>query len=101
MVRDTERVKLENVKSPRESWDVDAGIYEAMKQAILKILPNKPPGLTVGENAERRPCLSARSAVPGRREAGGRAEAVQFDLEAKGVVIREKVAPLGSIGVNV
>jgi hypothetical protein len=47
------KIEIENVNHPRRLKLGDADMYEAMKRAFLKILPNKPPGLTETEIRER------------------------------------------------
>ena len=42
-------VEVENVNHPGQVKLVDAAMYDAMRQALLKILPKTPPGLTVEE----------------------------------------------------
>ena len=43
------KIEVENVNLPGHSRRVDAGKYEAMKQAMLKTLPATSPGLTLAE----------------------------------------------------
>ena len=43
------RVAMQNIKSPGHVVRVDAAKYEAMKCAILAVLPRESPGLTVAE----------------------------------------------------
>jgi hypothetical protein len=42
-------IKIENVLQPGKFYTTDAGKYEAMRQAVLKVLPAKSPGMTVAE----------------------------------------------------
>ena len=63
-------------------------MYEAMKRVYLKILPKAAPGLTLAEIQER---LIAH--LPEELFPDG-AKTVQLDLEAKGIVAREKTTPL-------
>ena len=69
-------------------------MYEAMKRAFLKILPKKSPGLTVAEIQERVIAHLPEKLFPGGAKAGWWAKTVQLDLEAKGVLAREKTEPL-------
>lgn len=90
----TNRIEIENVNHPGRTERVDAAKYQAMKTAFLKVLPNAVPGLTVDQLGERvRPHLPD-ELFPGGATAGWWVKAVQLDLEAKGVVAREKVSPL-------
>jgi hypothetical protein len=43
------RIAVENVNYPGKVRDLDAAAYDAMRAAILKVLPSAAPGLTVAE----------------------------------------------------
>lgn len=86
-------VEIENVNHPGTINKVDAGKYEAMKQAFLKALPTAPPGLTQAEvRLQVNPHLPE-TLFPAGQTAGWWAKAVQLDLEAKGVLLRQKTKP--------
>ena len=40
------RVTVQNILSPHHVVQVDSLKYEAMRKALLKVLPRKKPGLT-------------------------------------------------------
>jgi hypothetical protein len=88
------RVAIENVIRPGSVTNVDAGKYEAMKRAVLKVLPRKAPGLTVAEVQERVIAHLPQDLFPGGAKAGWWMKAVQLDLEAKGIISREATKPL-------
>lgn len=89
-----ERVTIENVNVPGQVTRVDARMYYAMKQAMLEVLPFDAPGLTQAEIREAVvPHLPA-DLYPGGAKSGWWAKAVQLDLEAKGLVMREPTKPL-------
>jgi hypothetical protein len=90
----TEKIDVENVNHPGHVRRVDADMYEAMKRAFLKILPKTSPGLTVAEIRERLIAHLPEELFPEGAKAGWWVKAVQLDLEAKGVVAREKTKPL-------
>lgn len=46
------RVTIENVNHLGSPSRVDAGMYNAMRDAMLKVLPTKAPGLTVDQVRE-------------------------------------------------
>ena len=94
MLRRGGKIELENVNHPGQSKRVDANMYEAMKRALLKLLPKTSPGLTVAEIQERVIAHLPEELFPGGAKAGWWTKAVQLDLEAKGVVAREKTKPL-------
>jgi len=88
------RITIENVNHPGTSSTVDAGMYHAMRDALLKVLPTKPPGLTEAEmRAAVLPQLPE-DLFPGGAKAGWWSKSVQLDLEAKGVIAREPSRPL-------
>jgi hypothetical protein len=94
MLRRSEKIELENVNHPGQVKRVDANMYEAMKRAFLKVLPKTSPGLTEAEIRERVIAHLPEKLFPERAKAGWWTKAVQLDLEAKGIVGREKTRPL-------
>ena len=90
----TEKIEVENVNHPGHVTRVDADMYEAMKRAFLKILPNTSPGLTVAEIQERVIAHLSEELFPDGAKAGWWAKTVQLDLEAKGILARERTKPL-------
>jgi hypothetical protein len=89
-----ERVAIENVNHPGKTTVVDAAKYHAMRGALLAVLPDTAPGVT--EAAFREAVLAhlPDDVFPGGATAGWWAKAVQLDLEAKGVIARERTTPL-------
>jgi hypothetical protein len=69
-------------------------MYAAMKQAYLKVLPAKAPGLTIAEIQQRVLAHLPEKLYPGGAKAGWWSKAVQLDLEAKGIIARTKTTPL-------
>ena len=90
----TDKVEIENVNHPGKPKRADAAMYQAMKQAFLNILPAKAPGLTVAEVQRGVLPHLPEHLFPGGAKAGWWSKAVQLDLEAKGVIAREKTSPL-------
>lgn len=84
---------VENVNHPGKTERVDAAKYSAARQALLSILPRAAPGMTQHEMA-----LAMRDALPSEQFPGASAtwwmKTVQLDLEAKGLVVRDKTKPL-------
>jgi hypothetical protein len=89
-----EQIEIENVNHPGQVSRVDAKKYAAMKRAFLKVLPKAGSGLTADEVRERVIAHLPQALFPGGATAGWWTKAVQLDLEAKGVVEREKTKPL-------
>lgn len=94
MTTRTAKTPVENVNHPGHVQHLDAGKYDAMKRAILKILPKSSPGLTVAEVQNGVLAHLPETLFPQGATAGWWTKAVQLDLEAKGVVAREKTRPL-------
>ncbi|MBC7987680.1 MAG: hypothetical protein H7X93_13585 [Sphingomonadaceae bacterium] len=88
------KVVVQNIMSPGSVTNLDAGKYEAMKQAVLKVLPAAAPGITVAEMQRGVLAHLPDSLFPDGAKAGWWGKAVQLDLEAKGVIAREKTKPL-------
>jgi hypothetical protein len=88
------KIELENVVSPGHTYRVDADKYEAMRRAFLKILPTKSPGMTALEIGKAVLPHLPGDLFPGGAKAGWWKKAVQLDLEAKGIVVREVTKPL-------
>jgi len=92
MVKETGVV--ENVNTPGQVVKLDAAKYHDMKQAMLKAMPSSAPGMTNKEIMEAvLPHLSV-SLFPGGAKRGWWSKAVQLDLEAKKIIVREQVKPL-------
>lgn len=94
MLRHVDKIDLENVNHPGQVKRVDADMYDAMKRALLKVLTKSTPGLTVAEVQERVIAHLPEDLFPGCAKAGWWMKAVQLDLEAKGIISREKTTPL-------
>ena len=85
---------MENPNSPDRPIRVDANKYQAMRDAILAVLPMGSPGLTVAEAKARLLPLLPEAQFPGGAKAGWWLKGVQLDLEAKGLIVREDTRPL-------
>jgi hypothetical protein len=92
--KQADRVAIENVIQPGKTYNVDATKYEAMRKAVMKVLPAKAPGLTVAEVQKRVIAHLPQDLFPGGAKAGWWMKAVQLDLEAKGIISREASKPL-------
>ena len=94
MSETNEQITVENVNVPGKTSRVNMAKYQAMKQAMLQVLPKVEPGLTqVGIREAVIPHLPE-DLFPGGSTAGWWAKTVQLDLEAKGRVLREATKPL-------
>jgi hypothetical protein len=85
--------EAENVNHPGTTRRVDAAKYKSARAAMLAFLPKRAPGMT-----QREMMTAMRNALP-RVEFPGTTSSwwmktVQLDLEAKGLVVRDKTKPL-------
>ena len=88
-----EKIAVENVNVPGQTSNVDAAKYQAVKKAMLRVLPDKSPGLTHAELCtEMKPHLE--TLFPGGKKIGWWSKTVQLDLEAKNILNRENSKPL-------
>jgi hypothetical protein len=88
------QIAVENTNHPGSVKHVDAAMYEAMKRAYLQTLPKQAPGLTLEEIRTRLIARLPEALFPGGAKAGWWAKTVQLDLEAKGILVREKAKPV-------
>jgi hypothetical protein len=89
-----DKVEVKSINVPGKTTRVNAEKYKAMKKAFLKILPTSEPGLTQKEIQDKVIAHLPDSLFPGGAASGWWAKTVQLDLEAKGIVLREKSKPL-------
>lgn len=89
-----EKIEIENITSPGRITRVDADKYQAMRQAVVKVLPVTSPGLTAAEMLEGVVGHLPDDLFPQGAKAGWWLKAVQLDLEAKRVITREETKPL-------
>ncbi len=91
----SKKIKVENVIRPGSpARNVDSAKYESMKTALLKVLPDMAPGLTVAEARSQLLPHLPQDLFPGGAKAGWWLKSVQLDLEAKGMVQRVTTKPL-------
>lgn len=89
-----DKIEIENVNTPGKSERVDRAKYLAMREALLAVLPDKPPGLKVpNAKAALLPRLPA-DLFPAGATSGWWLKAVQLDLEAKGIIRRAPIKPV-------
>lgn len=89
-----EMVTVENVNHPGKTSRVNAEMYKAMKTAMLKVLPDRAPGLNQTQLREAVKQHLPEELFPGGQKVGWWAKTVQLDLEAKDVIVREDSKPL-------
>ncbi len=89
-----DKVIVENVNHPGKTERVDAAKYKAMKTAMLAVLPKGSPGMKVSDLQEGVKPKLPDDLFPGGSTSGWWVKCVQLDLEAKGVIAREKSPPV-------
>ncbi len=90
----SEKISIENVIRPGKTYRADRAKYEAMREALLAVLPAEAPGLTVPDAREALLPLLPDELFPGGGTAGWWVKAVQLDLEAKGIIKRAPKSPV-------
>jgi hypothetical protein len=89
-----DRIAIENAVSPGRTTRVDRAKYEAMRAALLAVLPAAPPGLTPAEAQRALVPLLRADLFPGGAKAGWWMKAAQLDLEAKRIIARAAKPPV-------
>jgi hypothetical protein len=92
--RTGKRVTVRNVNHPGRTTQVDAVMYQSMRGALLTVLPAREPGMTLLEMRRRLGAHLSKDLFPRGAGVSWWAKTVQLDLEAKGVVARERSTPL-------
>jgi hypothetical protein len=83
-----DKITIENIASPGHTYRVDRAKYEAMRAALMAILPAEPPGITVAQAKEALLPHLSEALFPGGDKAGWWLKAAHLDLEAKGAIGR-------------
>ncbi|KGF68469.1 hypothetical protein LL06_16385 [Hoeflea sp. BAL378] len=89
-----DRIEIESITSPHHRQRVDRAKYMAMRDALLPVLPEAPPGITVAEAKAALLDHLSQDLFPGGEKAGWWLKAVQLDLEAKGIIARGNARPV-------
>ncbi len=89
-----EKITVENVNVPGYTTRLNKAMYDAMKEAMWKVIPDKAPGLTQSEMRDAVVPHLPDNLFPGGAKAGWWAKSVQLDQEAKGTLVREATKPL-------
>lgn len=89
-----DKIEIENAVSPGRTTWVDRAKYLAMRQALLAVLPDQPPGLKVADAKQALLPHLPDALFPQGRTAGWWLKAVQLDLEAKGIIRRAPDKPV-------
>lgn len=87
-------VEVRTPKAPAYRHHVEAPRYNAMKRALLKVVPKALPGLTQATLAEAVAKHLPRDLFPNMDKVVWWAKTVQLDLEARGGLVRHATKPL-------
>lgn len=90
----TDTIEVLNVLQPGKTYSANREKYDAMKQAVLRVLPRKTPGFTVEELGKAVLPHLPQTLFPGGEKSGWWIKCVQLDQEARGVITRENSKPL-------
>jgi hypothetical protein len=90
----TPKLKIENVLQPGKSYNVDPVMFEAMKAALMKVVPLAPPGMTPAEIRQAVLPHLPQDLFPGGDKVGWWMKAVQLDQEAKKIFARSEKPPV-------
>ncbi|WP_127143505.1 DUF6958 family protein [Pelagibacterium montanilacus] len=94
MAKGADTIEIESITTPGRSARVDRAKYEAMRTALLAVLPKTAPGMTVAEAKMALMPHLPQDLYPDGEKAGWWLKAVQLDLEAKHIIAREETKPL-------
>jgi hypothetical protein len=89
-----DKIEIENVTSPGRTERVNRAKYEAMRDALLAVLPDVAPGLKVPDAKAALLPLLPDDLFPQGATAGWWLKAAQLDLEAKGAIARAPSKPV-------
>ena len=95
-----DKIEIENVASPGRTTRVDRAKFEAMREALLAVLPDTPPGLKVPDAKAALLPLLPDALFPGGDKAGWWLAAVYLDQEAKGIIKRAPSKPVQLFRAN-
>lgn len=90
MARET--IEVGNVNHPGKLYRLDAANYQIAREAMLGFMPSSGPGLTQAEMLAA--LRAALCASHHDMKVGWWMKAVQLDLEAKGLMVRDGGKPL-------
>ena len=89
----SDKIEVLSVTTPGHVVRLDRAMFEAMREALLAVLPAEAPGPTVAQAKQKLLPLLPQDLYPGGAKAGWWLKAVQLDQEARGVVKRAAGSP--------
>ena len=89
-----DKIEVENINCPGQISRINAEKYLAMKDALLRALPPKAPGYVQQEMFDAIQPFLNQDLWPGGAKSAWWCKTVQLDLEAKGIILRQKQKPI-------
>ncbi len=89
-----DKIEIQSITSPHHVQRVDRAKFTAMRDALLRVLPDTEPGLTVAEAKTALLPYLPDDLFPGGDKAGWWLKAAQLDLEAKQGIARAPGSPV-------
>jgi hypothetical protein len=86
-------IEISSVTSPGRTEHVKQAKYITMRDALLPVPPDTPPGKTVAENEAALLLPLSEGHLPGGAKSGRWLRAVQLDLDARGFIARGETGP--------
>jgi hypothetical protein len=90
----SDKIVVENINTPGRTERLDRAKYMAMREALMSVLPEDEPGMTVPAANVAVLQLLPDDLFPMGATAGWWLKAVQLDLEAKGIIRRAARKPV-------
>ena len=94
MAAASDTIEVLNVGHPGKTYRVNGEKFNAMKKAVLAVLPNSEPGMNVPDAIEATKAQLPEDLFPGGETAGWWFKSVQLDLEARGTLKRAAKPPV-------
>lgn len=94
MADTSDKIEVRNISTPGHITRVDRAKYQAMRAALLAVLPADPPGLTPAEAQKALLPDLDQTLFPGGAKAGWWMKCAQLDLEFKGIIARAPKPPV-------
>ena len=94
MPEPSDRIEVLSATSPNHVVRLDRAKFEAMRDALLKVLPAEAPGMTVADAKRDLLPLLPEALFQGGEKAGWWLKAVQLDQEARGAIKRAAGSPV-------
>jgi hypothetical protein len=89
-----DKIEVRNINAPDHITRVDRAKYQAMRRALMAVLPDAPPGLTPAQAQQALQAHLDQSLFPGGEKSGWWLKCVQLDLEFHGVIARASKPPV-------